>query len=39
MVISKQTSIFFIVKDNTIVLLSLFDNRSNPDRLSFATMT
>ncbi len=29
-VLSKQTSIYFEVKDSHIVILTLFDNRKNP---------
>ncbi len=29
-VLSKQTSIYFEVKDDNIVILTLFDNRKNP---------
>jgi len=31
-VASPQTSIFFVVKSNTIFLLSIFDSRLNPDK-------
>ncbi|TKB97704.1 type II toxin-antitoxin system RelE/ParE family toxin [Pedobacter cryophilus] len=33
-VISKQTSLFFMVLENRIVILSLFDNRQNPKNLN-----
>jgi plasmid stabilization system protein ParE len=32
-VLSKQTTIYFEIKTNSIVILSLFDNRKNPESL------
>ena len=32
-VLSKQTTVYFEVKTNSIVILSLFDNRKNPESL------
>ena len=32
-VLSKQTSIFYRVSNNQIEILSIFDNRQNPDKL------
>jgi plasmid stabilization system protein ParE len=32
-VLSKQTTVYFEVKTNSIVILSLFDNRKNPGSL------
>jgi plasmid stabilization system protein ParE len=36
-VLSKQTSIYYYVdvKNESITILSLFDNRQNPDKLNF----
>ena len=34
-VLSKQTSIYYKVKENKIYLLTLFDNRQDPNRLKF----
>ena len=33
-VISKQTSLFFMVLENSIIIISLFDNRQNPKKLN-----
>ena len=33
-VVTPQTSIFFEVTDEEVVIKSVFDNRMNPDRLS-----
>lgn len=32
-VLSEQTSLFYQIQSDTIVILSLFDNRRNPDSL------
>ena len=32
-VLSKQTTVYFEVKTNSLVILSLFDNRKNPGSL------
>lgn len=32
-VLSKQTTVYFEVKTNSVVILSLFDNRKNPESL------
>ena len=34
-VLSKQTSIYYKVEENKIYLLTLFDNRQDPNRLKF----
>ena len=32
-VISKQTSVFFIIKNDTIYIVSVFDTRQNPNKI------
>ncbi len=32
-VVSKQTSLYYLVEAKKIIILSLFDNRQNPDKL------
>ena len=32
-VVSKQTSVFFIIKNNTIYIVSVFDTRQNPNKI------
>lgn len=34
-VLSKQTTIYYKVEDSTIYLLTLFDNRQDPNKLKF----
>lgn len=34
-VLSKQTSIYYEIKQNEVVILSLFDNRRDPDSNKF----
>lgn len=32
-VVSKQTAVFFIIKNNTIYIVSVFDTRQNPNKI------
>ncbi len=32
-VVSKQTSVFFIIKNNIVYIVSVFDTRQNPNKI------